>query len=146
MFLTGKSGFGKTSALIDLLKDYNPLLVRNINSLKDLKDDNKAVILDDLDWSSIPRETKIHLLDKEYPSDIRVFYGVAKLGDDLIKVGISNNPKDLLNLWSKNDDAIERRICHVNVNAPMYYVQNNIFINFNLITENKKKCQYQLKV
>jgi hypothetical protein len=86
LFLTGKSGVGKTSSIIELLKDFNPLLVRNLNSLKDLKEDNKALILDYLDWSDISRKTKIHLIDKEYPSYIRILYGVIKVSGDLIKV------------------------------------------------------------
>lgn len=141
MFLTGKSGVGKTSSVVELLENYNPLIIRDVNGLKELKEDNKALIFDDIEWSSIPRETKIHLIDKEYVSDIRILYGVAKLSDNLIKVVISNNSQDLVSLWSKNDDAIARRLVHVNVDDPMYSDQKNIFINcdFNLIQNNKKE-------
>ena len=38
-------GVGKTSGIVFLLEDYNPLLIRNINGLKSLKEDNKALIL-----------------------------------------------------------------------------------------------------
>jgi hypothetical protein len=141
LFLTGKSGVGKTSSVVELLENYNPLIIRDVNGLKELKEDNKALIFDDIEWSSIPRETKIHLIDKEYVSDIRILYGVAKLSDNLIKVVISNNSQDLVSLWSKNDDAIARRLVHVNVDDPMYSDQKNIFINcdFNLIQNNKKE-------
>jgi hypothetical protein len=136
LFLTGKSGVGKTSSVVELLENYNPLIIRDVNGLKELKEDNKALIFDDIEWSSIPRETKIHLIDKEYVSDIRILYGVAKLSDNLIKVVISNNSQDLVSLWSKNDDAIARRLVHVNVDDPMYSDQKNIF---KIIQNNKKE-------
>lgn len=130
LFLTGKSGVGKTSCMLHLLDKYNPLLVRNLNSLKNLKDSNQAVILDDLDWKDISREEKIHLLDKDYESIIRVLYGTVSLSPDLIKVVTSNNPSDLINLWD-NNDAISRRITHVDVQSPMF-VQNNVTINISI--------------
>jgi hypothetical protein len=132
LFLTGKSGVGKTSGIVALLNEYNPLLVRDINGLKLLKDENKALILDDLNWSDIPRETKIHLLDKDFNSNIRVLYSVVDLPAAIIKVVTSNNAHDLLNTFDV-DKAIERRIIHINVDKPMYSVQqNNITINFNI--------------
>ncbi len=78
---------GKTSSMLYLLNEYNPLLVRDLNTLKDLKDSNPALIFDDIDWKNISREEKIHLLDKDYESDIRVLYGTI----DLVKVVTSNN-------------------------------------------------------
>ncbi len=57
--------------IIPLVENFNPLLIRNLNALKDLKEDNKVLIMDQ---NSIPRETKIHLLDKDFPSPIRVLY------------------------------------------------------------------------
>jgi len=44
-----QSGFGKTQAIKAFLLDYNTLLLKEINALKHLKLDNKALILDDLD-------------------------------------------------------------------------------------------------
>jgi len=47
--LIGKTGFGKIQAMKTLLIDYNPLLIKEINALKELKPENKALILDDVD-------------------------------------------------------------------------------------------------
>lgn len=132
LFLTGESGVGKTSGVVSLLDGYNPLLIRDINGLKNLKDDNRALILDDLNWANIPREVRIHLFDKDIDSQIRILYAVVDLPATLIKVVTSNNAHDLLNTFEA-DKAIERRITHVHVDKPMYSLkQNNIFINLNI--------------
>jgi hypothetical protein len=132
LFLTGQSGVGKTSGIVSLLNEYNPLLIRDLNGLKNLREDNKALIFDDLDWNNISRETKIHLLDKEFDSQIRILYAVVDLPSKIIKVITSNNPHDLLRTFEA-DKAIERRIVHVNIDEPIYSLQqNNIFINFNI--------------
>ncbi len=44
LFLTGPSGTGKTEGLINLLKDFNPILITDINALKDLKPENKVML------------------------------------------------------------------------------------------------------
>jgi hypothetical protein len=41
---------------VNLFQDYAPLLIKNINSLKDLKEEKKTLILDKIDWSFISRE------------------------------------------------------------------------------------------
>jgi hypothetical protein len=38
-----KSGFGKTQTMETFLIDFNPVLIKEINSLKDLKPKNKAL-------------------------------------------------------------------------------------------------------
>lgn len=137
LFLTGKSGVGKTSGMVCLLGEYNPLLIHDINGLKDLKEDNKALILDDLNWSRISRETKIHLLYKEYNSQIRILYYVVNLPPGIIKVVTSNKSTDLLSMFD-DDKSIQRRLVHVHVDLPMYVQnnsQNNITINVNLVNK-----------
>lgn len=131
LFLTGKSGVGKTSGIIALLENFNPLLIRDLNALKDLKQDNKTLIMDDINWNSIPCETKIHLLDKDFNSQIRVLYSVVDLPPNLIKVITSNNKLDLLNMWCV-DEAISRRLSHVEVTTPMFVQQNKFYINLNV--------------
>lgn len=53
-----------------LHKNEVPLLVRELNSLKNLKRKHTALIFDDIDWSNVSRENKLHLLDKERSSAI----------------------------------------------------------------------------
>jgi hypothetical protein len=88
------------------------LLVRNLNTLKELTEANRALIFDDIDWSKITREEKIHLIDKDYVSAIRVLYGCINLDPTLIKVITSNKSSDLINFWDL-DEAIVRRIKHI---------------------------------
>jgi hypothetical protein len=134
LFLTGKSGYGKTEGIIYLLKGWNPLLITEINSLKNLKSDHKAIIFDDIAWSKFSREDKIHLLDKERTADIRVLYDVIKLPSEVLKVVTSNDPSDLINIFD-TDKAILRRIKHIHLEKPLFnienFVQNNITINLN---------------
>ena len=48
------------------------------------------MIMDDLDWSKIDRETKINLFDKDTVNNIRVLYGTMDLDPNLLKVVTSN--------------------------------------------------------
>lgn len=144
LFLTGPSGAGKTEGVINLLKDYNPILITDINALKELKSSHKAIIFDDINWSVIPREVKIHLLDKNRTSNIKIIYQSVKLPSTLVKAVTSNNPQDLLSFWD-NDDAITRRIRHVHLEQPLFNQINHInnltinFINKNNKEENNKE-------
>lgn len=126
LFLTGPSGTGKTEGLINLLKDFNPILITEINALKYLTDENKAIIFDDLDWSNISRETKIHLFDKDRLSNIKIIYQSVSLKPDVIKAIISNRSYDLL---GDKDEAISRRLRHVRVTKPIFNQINNITFN-----------------
>lgn len=65
LVLIGKSGFEKTQSIKTLLIDFNPLLIKEINALKDLKPQNKALILDDVDWKDVSSETKLSIFDKD---------------------------------------------------------------------------------
>lgn len=131
LFLTGPSGTGKTEGIINLLKDFNPILITDINALKDLKPEHKAIIFDDIDWFNIPREVKIHLLNKTRPSNIKIVYQTVKLPSSLVKAVISNNPEDLI-----NDKAIARRICHVHINEPIFNQINQINQQININFKN----------
>lgn len=44
------SGFGKTEGRIGLFEEFNPLLIKDLNSLKNVKDSNLALIMDDINW------------------------------------------------------------------------------------------------
>ncbi len=49
LFLAGPSETGKTEGLINLLIDFNPILITNINAFKDLKSEHQAIIFDNMD-------------------------------------------------------------------------------------------------
>lgn len=84
-------------------------------------------MFDDLTWSKLSQEEKIHLLDKDYPSQIRILYDMDEIPEKLLKVVTSNTESDLLNPLDK-DDAIRRQVHHIQVNYPLFVQQNNYFI------------------
>ena len=146
MVLIGKTGFGKTQAMKTLLIDYNPLLIKEINALKELKPENKVLILDDLDWKDVSRETKLSIFDKDESAQVRVLYDCVTVPSDIIKVVISNfdkNIDDILNVPQLNyverretADSIRRTIRKIilkefliNQKITNSVVTNNIIIN-----------------
>lgn len=72
--LIGVSGSGKTELVISGLisANLNPLLVRDINALKNLTSEHNAIIFDDLDCSKFSSENLIHLFDVMRDTQIRV--------------------------------------------------------------------------
>lgn len=70
LFLTAPSGTGKTEGVIHLLKDYNPLLVTDINALKELTPEHKAIIFDDMNWDNLTTKRRKNNRFKRF---IRVF-------------------------------------------------------------------------
>lgn len=144
LLVTGPSGVGKTEGMISLLKELNPLLVTEINSFKSLKDSNLGFILDDIDWSKLSTDEKIHIFDKDRAYDIRVLYDTVSLDPRLVKVVTSNSTDGILDRYSDPSGAIARRIKHVYVDKPMFiYVDNrnvtlNVEVNQVLLTEEEK--------
>lgn len=119
LFLTGPSGTGKTEGLINLFKDLNPILITDVNALKDLNPEHKAIIFDDMPWDNIARETKLHLLKKSKSSSIKIIYQTVKLKPELVKAVVSNNSSDLISIFDK-DKAIHSRISHVKLEGPIF--------------------------
>jgi len=72
LVLYGKSRTGKTEGMITLLEDHNAFLIRDINGLKDLKEENKSIIFDSINFKKFTLEDILHLLNKERNSDIRI--------------------------------------------------------------------------
>lgn len=112
-----------------LLQDFNPLRINDINALKNLKPEHKAIILDDLNWKKVDREVKIELLEKARDSNIKIIYQVVDLPADLIKVVIYNNPQNLKDYWDV-DPAVNRRIFHVHLDKPLYNQNADVIINY----------------
>lgn len=113
--------------MINFLKDYNPILITDINALKDLRREHNAIIFNDIDWSIIPHETKIHLFDKNRSSKVKIIYQYIEVPSSPVIAVISNKKEDLLSIFDE-DKAIKRRIRHVEISKPMF-TQNNISVN-----------------
>ena len=86
-----------------LLIDYNPLLIKQINALKDLKFENKALILDNFDSKNGSRKTKLSIFDKDKSGKVRVLYDFVMITWDIIKVIISNFEKNIDHIINLSD-------------------------------------------
>lgn len=129
--ISGKSGLGKTELAKALVKHLNPLFINNINQLKDLKPENKAIIFDDIDARSLTREEKIALIDKDNNRTIRILYGLGKLSKTLDRIITTNRPED----FDLHLEEIARRITHINLGDKPLIINvkiDNIINNSNI--------------
>lgn len=132
LVLNGKSGTGKTESLITFLnsKGLNPILIKDLNRLRDLKSSNKAIILDDVDLSKLSSEELITLFDKTRDSEVRVLYDVIKISKDVIKTMTTNDLKKIVPDSSyfepESRKAIRRRIYEIEVDEKLYKTNINV--------------------
>ena len=117
--LIGETGYGKTQGIITLLREkgYVPLKINDLNSLKDyIPGVHTALIMDDICWKEIDRETKIQLFEKDLSGHIKILYNAIKLDSKMIKIVLANFKDDLLDIDSMFEDrteksgALERRL------------------------------------
>lgn len=133
LILEGSSGIGKTELAKSLLKEKFPLFIRDINQIKNFKEDeHKSILFDDPDFSKFTREQKIHLLDNENPSDIRILFDSIRIPSGITKIITANNLKNIIDL---NIEELNRRVYHVNLGNNILFIQNKINIEINLNNE-----------
>lgn len=114
LVLIGPSGTGKTQGILALAHshDLNPLLITEINDLKDFHPKNKLIIFDDFSDKDFHPEQLKHLLDSETPCRIRVLYNSIQIPANIRRIWISNN--DLFSSVRGEDSrAIFRRVTQV---------------------------------
>lgn len=103
LILEGPSGCGKTT----WAKYFSPkpsLFVTHLDVLRQFRPGfHQSIIFDDMQFSHLPRETQIHLLDTENPRAIHVRYGTATIPAGVVKIFTCNQPIFL------DDPAIRRR-------------------------------------
>ena len=92
--LYGPSGTGKTelakSILYSMKKDIK--IIRDINELGNIIiTENTGILFDDISLFHLPRESKIHLLDLETTSQIRILYGIATIPASTARIFTTNN-------------------------------------------------------
>lgn len=114
--MIGRSGTGKTEAILSLLKELSPLRITNKEGLKDLTDNHGVLVMDDIDLRGIARQEYIHLFDSMVEEEVRVLFGVKKIKKGLPRVFISNIIPSLF----LQDEAIQRRVLGVLIEEPMF--------------------------
>lgn len=114
--LVGPTGIGKTKTLMLLLD--KPLLVRNLEDLKKLRDNKgkilyKNIIFDDISFRHVTKaETVIHMLDREYHCPIRVLRDVVEIPPSINRWFTHNNEDFLEPVVASQEQllAINRRV------------------------------------
>lgn len=134
LILGGISNTGKTELGLSLLKDKQPILINNIQQLREFDGSkNGSILFDDCDLSGLIKEELIGILDKNHPRAVRLPYCYGTIPKDTIKI-ITTNKKNI----SKYDQDLEitRRVTKVFIKEKMYKnvvinIQNNINNYFN---------------
>ena len=67
-------------------------IIREINELGKITiTENTGLLFDDISLFHLPRESKIHLLDLETTSQIRILYGIATIPASTVRIFTTNN-------------------------------------------------------
>lgn len=105
----GDTNLGKTAFVKAHFK--NPLFIRHMDRLKELKLEHDAIIFDDMSFQHLPISTVIYLLDCDDAADIHVRYGVATIPANTVKVFTHNtsNPFYSATADASQIQAVERR-------------------------------------
>lgn len=99
LILHGQSGTGKTELAKSIVKHIGkkPVLIRDINILghENINTDT-GLIFDDISLRDVSREVKIHHLDTENESQIRVLYKVVRIPKNTIRIFTTNVLENLV--------------------------------------------------
>lgn len=113
LYVWGPSGFGKTQWGLAAFKC--PLLVRQLDDLRDLCEEHDGIVFDDMYFSHRPVSECIHLLDWDEESSIYARYSNILIPAETRKIFITNKP--LEDCFPSSDEmtfaAIKRRICKI---------------------------------
>lgn len=143
--LIGNTGCGKTELVISGLisENLNPLLVRDINALKNLNSKHDAIIFDDLDCSQFSSETLIHLFDVMRDTNVRVLYDMIEIPAGTPRVLIKNKAKSIVPRTDPHYASIHRRLTIIKVAKKLFntnvFIQNNIYFTNNITVEKDEK-------
>lgn len=117
LFLTGASGIGKTEMIKALAKEKvgekHVIRVTDIEGLKNVNENHKFLILDDVNIAEKPMELKIALVDVENDVDIKILYQSKELTAELSRAIITNlSFNDYFGIYGMTEQtkAILRRI------------------------------------
>lgn len=118
--LKGESGTAKSSFItaysVEKL-NLRPVLINDVNSIRTFDSANhNAIIIDDADFSNIPREKLIKLLDSESRTTIRVTFGSISIPEETQRFVITN--RSLVEMNPNAEDlAVQRRVREYDIGA-----------------------------
>jgi len=123
LVLHGPSRTGKTEFAKSLMHHYNLkfLFCRSTETLKDYNPIlHSGIIFDDLEMDECTRQGRVHLLDVENASQIRILYGTSTLMPKTHRIFTSNVPQDFIR--GEQSGELSRRVTFVRVPKPMYSI------------------------
>jgi len=112
LVLVGAPGIGKTTWAKSVIPKP-ALFVRHLDSLRNLRDDHRAIIFDDLEFAHLPVSTQKFLVDLENVGEIHVRYGVARIPARLPRIFTANDYP--FTQGGVHGEAIARRVQLVNL-------------------------------
>lgn len=113
----GPSGTGKTEFSKSMLKsmNLNTIVVREMNAMKELGTGikNPALLFDDISLSKKTREEKMHILDLENTSQLRILYATADIPSGTLRAFTTNKLENVIGF--ETPEEIKRRVHLVNI-------------------------------
>ena len=124
LYVFGPTGTGKTRW--SLAHFDNPLLVTNLECLKNLTEDHDGIVFDDMSFRGMDFHECLNLLDFELPRTINVKYGAATIPARTRRIITYNLPiRDCLpRIPEEQFAALARRISCVQVDQKLYAPRN----------------------
>ena len=116
--LLGPSGCGKTELAKSLFA--NPLVVNEIDQLKDLTESHDAIIFDDCELKRLTRERVINLLDVKNTHSVDVKHSHSIISRGIPKMLLSNRKFEELFSFP-TDPAVERRVIKFTITMKQIY-------------------------
>lgn len=119
--LHGHSGVGKTALAKSM--GTHPYLISHLDQLKNIPPTATHLILDDMSFGHLPRESVLHLVDLAEDRAIHCRYAVAMLHSGLKRILTTNRVtflgKDEEGVLRQLDPAIARRVRWLDVEGPL---------------------------
>jgi len=118
VIIWGPAGTGKTHLAKALLAG-KALFVSHMDQLKEF--DNKrhsGIIFDDMDFSHLPREPQIHIVDQDDDRALHCRYDIANIPRKTTKIFTTN--KEGGEIFLLSDPAIARRVSPYQVEQPLF--------------------------
>lgn len=124
--LLGPTKMGKTE--FALAHFAAPLLVRHIDSLRDLQPgEHDGIVFDDMKFSHFPVGARIAILDIAHTSEIHCRYSNGIIPSKFRRIFTTNNPDIFFNPSDTTDEreAINRRVEFIHVDTPLFGVNTD---------------------
>lgn len=95
LVLTGKAGTGKTQLARTILNDILKINFLEISSTEELykysADDHKGLLIDDISFQHLTRDTVVNLLDSQSSKVVRILYGKVQLTRGMPRIVTTNS-------------------------------------------------------